>query len=248
MDSNAYVVAPSGAPSGERHTHTIILLHGRDSIASEFAEELFESQASDGRTLREIFPTVKWVFPTSKLRRSARFNVEMSQWFDIWSVENPDERFNIQIEGMRESVGEILSIVREEAAMVPVERIFLGGISQSAATAIHALLYGGVKLEGFIGMCSWLPFKLRTETPNPPRDLTNLSSVSVLQTPVFLSHSKDDDVVPVSNGRGLSKTLREDLGFKVKWNEYEEGGHWVNEPQGVDDWATFPEERIAARP
>lgn len=56
-----YVAAPS-----KQHTHTIILLHGRDSTASEFASEFFESQASDDLTLPETFPSIKWVFPSSK--------------------------------------------------------------------------------------------------------------------------------------------------------------------------------------
>jgi len=96
MENAAHIVAPRGD-----HTQTIILLHGRDSIASEFAEEFFESQASDDRTLPEIFPTTRWVFPTSKIRNSARFEAPMSQWFDMWSVENHSEKNEIQIDGFK---------------------------------------------------------------------------------------------------------------------------------------------------
>jgi predicted esterase len=113
---------------------------------------------TDDRTLPETFPTVKWVFPTSKLRESARFKVEMSQWFDMWSTENPQERKEVQVEGLRESIAFILSIIRKEASLVPPERIVLAGISQGCATAIYALLYGGIQLGGFIGLCGWLPF------------------------------------------------------------------------------------------
>ncbi len=60
-------------PQGENHSHTIILLHARDSIASEFASEFFESQVGDGQTLLQVFPTFKWVFPVSRMRDSARF-------------------------------------------------------------------------------------------------------------------------------------------------------------------------------
>jgi len=41
-----HTVAPIAA-----HTHTVIFLHGRDSNATEFAPEFFESQASDDRTM-----------------------------------------------------------------------------------------------------------------------------------------------------------------------------------------------------
>lgn len=105
MENVAHIVAPR-----ENHTRTIILLHGRDSNASEFAEEFFESQAADDRTLPEIFPTTRWVFPTSKIRDSARFGVPMSQWFDMWSVENLSEKNETQVEGLRESVREILDL------------------------------------------------------------------------------------------------------------------------------------------
>lgn len=74
----SHIVEPA-----EAHTHTVIFLHGRDSTASEFMPEFFESQASDDSTLPKIFPSFKRVFPTSKVRRSERSDTEMSQWFDI---------------------------------------------------------------------------------------------------------------------------------------------------------------------
>jgi predicted esterase len=154
MENAAHVVAPC-----RDHTQAIILLHGRDSIASEFAEEFFESQASDDRTLPEIFPTTRWVFPTSKIRNSARFEAPMSQWFDMWSLENRSEKNEIQINELRESVKEILDLIRAEAVLISPDRIILGGISQGCATAIHTLLYGGIRLGGFIGLSSWLPFE-----------------------------------------------------------------------------------------
>lgn len=84
IEERLEVVAPT-----KQHTHTVILLHGRDSTASEFASDFFESQDSNDLTLPESFPCIKWVFPGSKLGNSARFKIAMSQWFDMWSVENP---------------------------------------------------------------------------------------------------------------------------------------------------------------
>lgn len=152
---NLHLVLPK-----EKHTHTIIFLHGRESNAEEFASEFFESQASDGRTLSEIFPSIKWVFPNSGTRNRARFGVEESQWFDMWEVRNPQERKDLQIDGLRVSVASILNVIRTEASIIPPERIILGGISQGCATAIHALLYGGIRLGGFVGLSSWLPFQV----------------------------------------------------------------------------------------
>ena len=86
----------------------------------------------------------------------------MSQWFDMWSVENRSERREGQGEGLKESILEIIEVVRSEAAMVGgVERVTLGGISKGCATAIYALLCGGIRIGGFIGISSWLPHSKR---------------------------------------------------------------------------------------
>ncbi|KAH7049348.1 phospholipase/Carboxylesterase [Macrophomina phaseolina] len=238
------------------HSHTVIFLHGRDSIAAEFADEIFESQASDGRTLPDTLPGFKWVFPTCGLRASARFDTELSQWFDIWSVEEPEERKGIQIQGLSDSIASIGRIVAQEAFCLPANRIILAGISQGCATAIHAMLQATCKMGAFVGFSSWLPF--RKEVEEITRNSTTISGrlqalrslpfarkaplvegmSLALDTPVFLGHSEDDEIVPVRHGRKLCDALN-GLGFSVEWHVYEDGGHWVNEPQGIDDLVAF---------
>ncbi|KAJ8066915.1 hypothetical protein OCU04_004300 [Sclerotinia nivalis] len=241
------------------HTHTIIFLHGRDSEAEEFASEFFESQASDDRTFAEILPGFKWVFPSSKMRLSARFESEMSQWFDMWSVEEPQQRKELQINGLIESIGQIVNVINNEGDHIRRERIFLAGISQGCATAILTLLLKPMHLAGFIGLSSWLPFEeeimslaaslkeggeegVRSfkaiQMKLSPDATLNRKTTPILSTPVFLSHSEDDDVAPESNGEVLYRGLRE-LGMKVTRKTYEDGGHWINEPQGVDDIVAF---------
>ncbi|KAI0381410.1 lysophospholipase II [Hypomontagnella monticulosa] len=217
------------------HSHTIIWLHGRDSYAAEFCSELFESEASQPegqpRTLPDLFPTIKWVFPQAPLLRAERFDVEnMSQWFDMWSVENPLERPELQEPGLRTSIYQILNIVRQED--LPSDKIFLAGISQGFATVISAVLASDdTQFAGLIGLCSWLP-------PFADNILNTPINPLVRETPVFLAHSSDDEVVPIDNGKHLRDTLRIHM-EEVEWKEYEEGGHWVNEPEGVDDIAGF---------
>lgn len=55
--------------------------------------------------------------------------LRMSQWFDMWSVENHLEKNEIQNDGLRESVKEILDLIRTEAVLISPERIILGGLS-----------------------------------------------------------------------------------------------------------------------
>lgn len=78
-------------------------------------------------------------------------------------VENPSEKEEIQRDGLLESVITILQIIREEALLVPLKDIILAGISQGCAAAIFTLLCGGVRLGGFIGLSSWIPFRNDTE-------------------------------------------------------------------------------------
>jgi lysophospholipase II len=54
------------APQGDKHTHTVIFLHGREDCGTWFAQDFFDPKSSDGRTLAEIFPSIRWVFPTAK--------------------------------------------------------------------------------------------------------------------------------------------------------------------------------------
>ena len=242
-DGDYHVEQPRGA-----HTHTVIFLHGRDSYSREFADEFFESEASgpteQPRKLRDLFPAIRWVFPSAPNLRSERFGIEMSQWFDIWSVENPAERPLLPMLGLRESITQILGVVEEEERLVPREKIFLGGISQGFAAVVMAYLSemrGG--FAGLIGLCSWMPPALRTPEGEGPDMLGELqatfgSGQEVRPAPVFVGHSKDDDVVPIKNGRELRDAISSYCP-QTEWREYEKGGHWINEPQGVDDIVGF---------
>lgn len=67
---------------------------------------------------------------------------------------------------------------------------------------------------------------------------------SVLTTPVFLGHGRDDAYVDVELGRQAHRLLV-DVGFTaVQWEDYEgaeQEGHWLEEPEEMDDLARFLE-------
>jgi lysophospholipase-2 len=74
----------------------------------------------------------------------------------------------------------------------------------------------------------------------PLTDDTYPTLALAFQTPVFISHSRGDEVVPFKRGEDLQWALEETMGFNdVTFREYQDGGHWVNEPQGVDDLIQF---------
>ncbi|KAH4863483.1 hypothetical protein HBI82_076430 [Parastagonospora nodorum] len=254
----SHVVAPTAT-----HTHTMILLHGRGSNATEFASEFFESQASHDRFLTQIFPGYKWVFPCAAIRYAQSEEEDMHQWFDMVSVQKPcHDPENIQIPGMRESVSLISDIIRKEAVEIGgLDKVFLGGISQGCATAISALLTVQDRIAGFIGFSGWCPFS-EVVSDSVSGDSDNMRALSTwlqerrhpsrvagaplevseitssLLTPVLLQHAKDDGVVPVALGQDLRNKLAV-LGTDVQWRAYEEGGHWINEPNGIDDMINF---------
>ncbi|KAF4925138.1 Acyl-protein thioesterase 1 [Colletotrichum viniferum] len=230
------------------HTHTILFLHGRDSTCDEFANELFESEASEPanqpRTLPDLLPSIRWVFPGAAVLPSKRFGTGMSQWFDAWSLENPEEQACIQEAGLRRSIEYLVNLIESECALVPIEKIFLAGISQGFATSIAAFLSTPklAKLGGLIGLCSWIPpaavIDELAEEISPYRRTSGANPMT--QTPIFLAHAVDDEVIHINLGRQLRMTLDSfPSACTVEWHEYESGGHWVNEPQGVDDIVSF---------
>jgi lysophospholipase-2 len=253
---------------GHPHTHTIIFLHGRDSEAEEFSSELFESEASpttaaqQDLTLPALLPTVRWVFPTAPILRSERFDVEMSQWFDMWSVEDPEQENQAQHDSLNPTIERIVNLIKNEERDVPRNKVFLCGISQGFAAALTAYFAEGQGgLAGLVGLCSWMPFAGLVEQQVAAQqgaldnaDFSALQKISytgnkeftsklaspadMMATPVFLAHASDDEVVPVRNALRMKQTLA-GLGLVVEWHEYQEGGHWVNEPQGVDDMVAF---------
>ncbi|OKL63959.1 hypothetical protein UA08_00491 [Talaromyces atroroseus] len=161
-----HILHPQGS-----HTHTVILLHGRSSDGPEFAEELFSSTASNGKSLLSCLPTYRWVFPTSRDRWSTIFQEEMCSWFDAYSLSDIQARQELQKDGLQESIFQILGILESEARLLgeDLSRIYLGGISQGMATALWAFfaavgtrrIYG--PLAGLLGFCGWLPFARQLE-------------------------------------------------------------------------------------
>ncbi|KAI1355814.1 lysophospholipase II [Xylaria sp. FL0043] len=244
-NNTAYIVKPKAG-----HTHTVIFLHGGNSSCREFADEFFESEASkpvdQPRTLPAIFPNIRWVFPSAPLLKSERYGIEMSQWFDMWSLESPPERPELQQSGLDQSTDKIFKVIKEEGNLLPQEKLFLAGIGQGFVTIIAAFLTiltkadPSKKFAGLIGLCSWIPTALLGARDYQMFD----RKASIGSTPIFLGHTEDDDIVPIEYGLELQNFLSSQ-GFRVEWTEYDEGGRWVNEPQGVDDIVRFIKHHMA---
>ncbi|KAI9822770.1 MAG: hypothetical protein M1832_003003 [Thelocarpon impressellum] len=246
--SSAHVVQPLTAPA-----HTMILLHGRGSSGREFAEELAESRTSPQKSLAECLPSYKWIFPSSRARFSTVFKEPLDAWFDIHSLEDPASKEELQVEGLRESVGHVRAIVDEEVRRVGAERVVLGGMSMGCATALHVLLSCPYRLGGFVGLRGWMPFRAQLEAVAAASELPGLykktldldvaPSSTALATPVFLGSAVDDEIVDVALGQQIHRALLH-LGVRVVYREYADGGHWIKDPDEVDDVVAFVQAEV----
>ncbi|UNI22863.1 hypothetical protein JDV02_008710 [Purpureocillium takamizusanense] len=153
-----YVVEPREPHS---HTCTLILLHGLGSNGNKFGTELLETGVtSSGQTLTELLPGARFVFPTSKRRRSTAFGRSMlTQWFDIVRLADPSYLKERQLDGLAESAREIREIMAAELKRVQPQNLIIGGLSQGCAMSLAVLLSLEHSIGGYIGMSGYLTYQ-----------------------------------------------------------------------------------------
>ncbi|PNY28723.1 Acyl-protein thioesterase [Tolypocladium capitatum] len=156
----SFIVEPTSA-----HTHSLILLHGLGSNGEKFGKELIETgTTSNGSTLTQLLPGARFIFPTSRRRRSTAFGRSMlTQWFDIACLRDPSHRKEVQLRGLAESAQEILDLLEQEMRTIPSSNIILGGLSQGCAMSLTVLLCLDYRIGGLVGMSGYLPFREDTE-------------------------------------------------------------------------------------
>ncbi|KAJ4297467.1 hypothetical protein N0V90_005358 [Kalmusia sp. IMI 367209] len=264
-----YVVDP---PEGIVHTHTIILLHGRGSTAKEFATDLFSLKTSTShKSLRDSFPSVWWVFPDAGQRWCTAFKEARSAWFDTVSLDHLDQRQDLQIPGLRDSIAVVKDIIESEVDKLngDANRIALGGFSQGSAVALWSLFTGVVEAKrsigAFMGLSAWMPFtKEAMVLVSSDSDLMVYERFRNLQEgfaklvgfesnilgrglctcpeiPVYLGHGTDDALINIENCYCLS-TIFTAVGAIIEVKEYtgaDREGHWVKDPEQIDDIAEF---------
>ncbi|EYE98991.1 uncharacterized protein EURHEDRAFT_383180 [Aspergillus ruber CBS 135680] len=251
------------------HTHTIILLHGRGSFGRELAEELFFSNTTNNQNLPTTLPTVRWVFPTSRNYWDTKFEEEIPEWFDAYSLTNIEERQELQVEGLKESIKYILEILEKDIELVgDAGNVFLGGMSMGMAVVMWVVVHylasatGNNKaLGGVLVFSGWFPFARQTEEfittagadaagfqrlissvlGGTVPGIEDQESITPTSLPVCLLHGTDDAFISVELGRQSSRILQK-MGMPVEWHEYtgaENEGHWIKEPEGFDKIVRF---------
>jgi lysophospholipase-2 len=137
-----------------------------------------------------------------------------------------------QREGLNESRRELVEVIRQEVEEVGCERVIVGVISQGCAMGLHTILTEDVRVGGFFGLSGWLP------------SMEEVSVGGFKEMPVLLQHCKDDGVVLFANGEEMAERLGT-MGLMVEWQSFEEGGHWLNEPKGMDGIVRFVKQIMA---
>lgn len=182
---------PVTIPSAGRHTHSFIVLHGRGDNGHTFGHLFSNAETSqpkppgarrsynpdvnarraDNKTLQDVFPGLKLVFPTAKKSRAAAFNgTLLNQWFDQYSIRDIEARKGLQYEGLRDSARYIHQLLDEEVRLVGPGNVIIGGLSMGCAASFHALLSYQARcdpetghptrsLGGYVGMSGWLPLE-----------------------------------------------------------------------------------------
>lgn len=182
---------------------SIIWMHGLGDHGSSFIPLVQEFDLSDCPPIRFIFPHA----PEQPI--SANAGCPMRAWFDIYTdFEDTDMEDSEGIDASRQRI--IGLIEQEKRRGVPSDRILLAGFSQGCAMALYTGLSFPEKLGGIIGLSGYMPL---IDT------LPDIRHSANQDTPIFLAHGTEDEVVPFSRGESTMHQLCA-LGYSVQWHTY----------------------------
>ncbi len=189
---------------------SVILLHGLGASANDFEEIADYLQRNCSQKIRFILPNA------NEIPVTINNSIKMPAWYDITGNELIDRQDEI---GINNSFSEIKKLIEKEKDNgVKYEKIFLGGFSQGGAMALHVGLKLNYPLSGIICLSGYLLLS---------RKFKNEISGRVSETPIFMGHGKDDEVVKYEWGVNTRQIL-ESFNYKVTWKDYEGLAHYIN--------------------
>ena len=200
---------------------TVIWLHGLGADGNDFVPIIDQLQLPSQLAIRFIFPHA----PVRPITINQGYH--MSGWYDISSlsiVEQEDEA------GIKESSAILKQLCEEQEAQgISASRIVLAGFSQGGVIALHCGLRYTKPLAGIMALSTYLAL---------PETLENEISDCAIETPIFMGHGRQDDVVAYLYGKQCVEQL-EAQNLEVHWHEYEMG-HAVclEEIDHIRQWLT----------
>jgi len=207
------------AESGPDPTATILILHGLGADGNDFVPIAQELKLEQAGAVRFIFPHAP-VMPVT-----INNGYRMRAWYDILGFEEDAPQDEPGLRRSQQLVDALLK--REKERGIPAHRIVLGGFSQGCAMSLLTGVRHPERLAGIMGLSGYLPLAANTATER--------SSAS-LQTPIFLAHGTQDEVIALDRAEASRDALQA-LGYEVEWHEYRMG-HSVSplEIQELNAW------------
>ena len=155
-------------------------------------------------------PVCRFMLPNAPVREiSAHPGYPLRAWYDVCSDKIDDNEDRL---GIRETAAKIHLLIKEvEKAGIPRHRIFLGGFSQGAASALYAGLREEEPIAGIIALSGYLPLagSLFTEITAAGR-----------QTPVFMAHGLFDSVISPLTAQRSAQVIKE-LNPAFRWYPFD---------------------------
>lgn len=181
---------------------SLIVLHGLGADGADFIPMV------DALQLAEVGP-LRCVMPRAPERPVTLNNgYVMRAWYDLYGLETHRREDEA---GLRASIREVHALIdRERERGVPAHRIVLAGFSQGCAMTLLAGLRYPERLAGLAGLSGYLPLMASTASE---RHSANA------ETPIFMAHGSQDDVVAIERGRTARDALAA-LGYRIDWHDY----------------------------
>jgi len=175
----------------------IIWLHGLGADGHDF----------EGIVPQLNLPYTRFILPHAAVRPiTINGGFAMPAWFDIHGL---DMDSRIDWAGLEQSEQDVIQLIDEQVnSGIAYHDIYLAGFSQGGVVAIYTALRLPEKLAGVIGLSTFLPIHQAITC--------NLANQN---TPFFLAHGSQDDIVPQQLGQVLAQWLRS-KNYPVTWHEY----------------------------
>jgi len=183
----------------------VIWLHGLGADGNDFAPIVEQLQIPSHMGIRFIFPHA----PVRPITINQGY--QMPGWYDISSQSIVDEEDEA---GIKESSAILKQLCEEqEANGISADNIVIAGFSQGGAIALHCGCRYPRPLAGIMALSTYLPL---------PDTLSDEISETAIDTPVFMAHGRQDEVVAYEYGLRSKEQLDEN-NIDVHWHEYDMG-------------------------
>lgn len=217
-------------PEKKQPVGTVIWMHGLGADGHDFAPMIPELKLPHELPLR-------FIFPHAPLRPVTLNNgYVMRAWFDIYSL---NRNAKIDLVGIDESVRNINELMtQEEERGISPNRIIIAGFSQGCVVALNVGLRYPKRLATIIGLSGYLPNAV---------DLIKNAQPANNETPIFIGHGTEDNVVPYFYGQQSFEILKRN-NFNVSWHSYKMG-HSVcgEEIKDLGEWVVKAYETVALK-